>query len=479
MDGGLAMRWLSKAIGSVLLRRALPVRRGGEGRSAPWVAVVGLMAAAGGVVQAHATLLQSERQEPHLLGVYRFPDDRTVMVWPTTDGPSWRYTDMQTGESHRLYRTDSTSYHSSSDWSSETPVQIRYQFELDGERRALAIVVRQLGGAPLRAARVDLVEIPGVFQSANVELFGKLILPATPGPHPVVVYVHGSDAISSVDRAYFPYMAAANGVAAFVYDKRGTGRSGGGYTQKFQVLADDVLAAVRWLQSRDEVDSARIGLAGFSQGGWVAPLAASVSPAIKFVLVGYGLAMSVADEDRLEAPLKLRALGFGDEAVAQFQLLNSALHEVARRRFAGGWETVESIIAQYQHTPWFSAIQTTDTWAGSFLTMGLDQAKVVAPQLFESFFDPFYDPVPTLEGLNIPMLWLIGDSDIEAPPGPTIATLERLRSTGKPFETVIFPGAGHGMVEFSEHAGGRDIARYAGGFFSTMVAWLRLQTGVE
>jgi uncharacterized protein len=116
----------------------------------------------------------------------------------------------------------------------------------------------------------------------------------------------------------------------------------------FTTLADDVVAATRWLRQQPSVDTARIGLAGFSQGGWVAPLAASKDSGIRFVLVSYGMTMSVAEEDRLEAPLKLRQLGFSDADIREFEQLNAAIHRAAERSFADGWTNVEATVATYR-----------------------------------------------------------------------------------------------------------------------------------
>lgn len=196
----------------------------------------------------------------------------------------------------------------------------------------------------------------------------------------MVVYVHGSDNTPSVDRVWEPYLLAAHGVAMLVFDKRGTGRSGGTYTQMFSTLSDDVVAAIQWLRTQPNVDTTRIGLAGFSQGGWVAPLAARKDPSIKFVLVAYGMTMSIAEEDQLEAPLKLRARGFADRDVAEFQELNAAIHQAATRRFAEGWSDAESAATKYRDRPWMKAVPELQSWASMLLGMGLDQAKVASTQ---------------------------------------------------------------------------------------------------
>jgi pimeloyl-ACP methyl ester carboxylesterase len=56
-----------------------------------------------------------------------------------------------------------------------------------------------------------------------------------------------------------------------------------------------------------------------------------------------------------------------------------------------------------------------------------------------------YDPRPVLESLEIPGLWLLGDSDRSIPIPATVAILDALAARGKPFVRVIFPGAGHDL----------------------------------
>ena len=403
------------------------------------------------------------------------PDGRLAALYRAdASDTGWRYVDFASGAAHQLRAIDASTFQSSAGWSGSMPAEWRYTMGRSATGAA-TLAVRAPGATLRVGARVALVEDTVHFMSGDVSLFGKLIRPAGAGPWPVLVFVHGSDATPSVDRLWDPYFFAAHGVAMFVFDKRGTGRSGGQYLQLFSTLSDDVVAATRLLPARADVDSTHIGLAGFSQGGWVAPLAARKDPGVRFVLVGYGMAMSVSEEDRLEAPLKLRERGFGEQDIREFEELNALIHRTAEHKFADGWGEIESKLTQYRDRRWLAELPQMETWAGSMLKMGLAQAKVVVPKMFETFIDPFYDPVPTLEALDIPMLWLLGGDDIEAPPGPTIEVLARLERSGKPVTTRIFPGADHGIIEFELRDGRRVRTRYAPGYFDAMAEWVARQ----
>lgn len=440
-----------------------------------------------GIAIAAAVLAPSLAAQPvparaaaqDLRGAWRMDDGGLVALHRTDDSDTgWRYIDFGTGESHRLYPRDSMHFVSSDRWNGADPARRTYTLSRDAQGRTVGVTVSAGEQRPRQGTRVAVREDTISFQSGDVTLFGTLVLPATgTGPWPVIVYVHGSDNTASVDRSWEPYLFAANGVAMFVFDKRGTGRSGGRYTQLFTRLADDVVAATARLRSHPDVDTLRIGLAGFSQGGWVAPLAASRDPGIRFLLVGYGMTMSVADEDRLEAPLKLRAQGFTNADIAEFETLNAAIHRAAERHFAEGWGEIDARLTQYRDRPWLRTLPTMQTWAGTILAMGLEQAKRVVPEMFTTFIDPFYDPVPTLRGLDIPVLWMIAEDDIEAPPGPTIATLRQLASEGESITLRIFPGTDHGMTRFATTGTRRIRTRYAREYFDTMVAWARTQVG--
>lgn len=122
--------------------------------------------------------------------------------------------------------------------------------------------------------------------SGAITLSGTLYLPATPGPHPAVVIVHGSG--SQTREPYVPFARAfaQRGIAALVYDKRGTGGSTGDWQHSpFSALADDGLAAIVFLAARAEIDSSRVGIWGGSEGGWIAPWVASRSKRVAFVIV--------------------------------------------------------------------------------------------------------------------------------------------------------------------------------------------------
>ena len=117
-----------------------------------------------------------------------------------------------------------------------------------------------------------------------------------------VVFVHGSG--KQTRPLQWAKRFAAEGIAAFVYDKRGAGESGGTYEENQNVgerninlLADDAAAAFEAISGRDSLKNVPIGFAGISQAGWIVPIAAEKTKAARFVVLWSGPVCKVSEED--------------------------------------------------------------------------------------------------------------------------------------------------------------------------------------
>jgi dipeptidyl aminopeptidase/acylaminoacyl peptidase len=128
-----------------------------------------------------------------------------------------------------------------------------------------------------------------VFESSGERLVGTLIKPKSQPPWPAVVFTHysGKQTRDTGNYRRRAELFAQKGIAAFIYDRRGRGESSGDSHRfiPFQLLAADAVAAVEILRSRQDITPNQIGVAGHSQGGWVAPLASTLSDAVAFVMV--------------------------------------------------------------------------------------------------------------------------------------------------------------------------------------------------
>src|SRR5207244_6554106 len=168
-----------------------------------------------------------------------------------------------------------------------------------------------------KAHRVPFDVTDTVFEGrGGIKLAGRLVLPQGKDAVSIVVLVHGAERDSARESYALQRLLPAENIGVFVYDKRGTGGSGGKYTQDFDTLADDAVAAMREAKRISGARCARIGYQGGSQGGWVAPLAATRAP-VDFVIVCFGLAVACLDEDQEEVALEMQLKGHSEEEISK------------------------------------------------------------------------------------------------------------------------------------------------------------------
>ncbi len=258
-------------------------------------------------------------------------------------------------------------------------------------------------------------------------------------------------------------------MGAFVYDKRGTGASGGKYTQDFNLLANDAVAAMREARRLAGARAGRIGYFGTSEGGWIAPLAANRAP-VDFVIVGYGLAVSVIDEDQEEVALEMRLKGHSPEEIAKAQEIAAAAEAVFESGFTKGFERFDAVRAKYRNESWYKDVHGNYTYFILPYSSEVELREKAKAFNFAEMGTPFrYDPMPTLRAVKAPQLWILGGDDLEAPCAPTASRIKALAAQGHPITLAIFPQAEHGIYEFETKADGeRDDTRNADGYFAML-----------
>jgi dienelactone hydrolase len=108
---------------------------------------------------------------------------------------------------------------------------------------------------------------------------------------------------------------ARQGLSVLIYDKRAEGYSL--FHRSYAQLAEDAVGAVGALRGQAGVDPGKVGIWGLSEGGWVAPLAASKSKDIAFVVVVGGNALQPLRQQTWAVAAGLRKAGVGGSVVDQ------------------------------------------------------------------------------------------------------------------------------------------------------------------
>lgn len=297
------------------------------------------------------------------------------------------------------------------------------------------------------------------YANGDVPLAGLLMLPQARGPVPGAVIIQGSgrsDRTNQWARAIAEELVRG-GVAVLLTDKRGSGASGGDWqTAGFDELAADALAGVAALRTRADVDSARVGLVGLSQGGWIAPLAAARSPHVAFVVDVSGAAVSYAEQSFHEMGNTARQSGLSDAAVAQVLALNRAAGEYL---VTGDWAAYERA---RQHALGTDARPVAEGFPATA------DARIWT-FLRKSFA---YDPMPYWIVLRQPVLVVLGADD-ERDNVPVAASVQRLErgfaSVGKRnARIVVVPGVGHALMDHTTH----ELAPM---FTQALAEWVRTE----
>lgn len=383
------------------------------------------------------------------IGSYRLSNGTLIDIAPEEgDTLRWRTFDGETGA---LYPTTGGRWTSTSGWTGRP----------DGKMIAFSDCDRiQFDG--VSGQRVALEVRDTTFESHGVTLVGRLVMPVGTGKIPVTIFAHGADFTSAIHDFFLQRMLPAEGVGAFVFDKRGTGKSGGKYTQDYSLLADDLVAAMRVARRMAGSRVGRIGYQGGSQAGWIEPLAANRAP-VDFVIVCYGLAVNVIDEDQQSVALEMRERGYSADEIAAGQSVARAVENVLASGFTSGFAQLDSLRATYRHARWYKDLHGDYTWI--FLPHSEKELRAMAPQ-FDWHLQFDYDPMPVLRRDTVPQLWVIGGEDYEAPSAETRRRLDALIAQGRPFTVAYYSHAEHGMTLFETAAdGSRTSTRYAPGYF--------------
>ena len=217
-----------------------------------------------------------------------------------------------------------------------------------------------------------------------------------------------------------------HGIGVVTFDRRGEGESTGDATRgRFDLQADDALAVLRSL------DAERVGLAGYSQGGWVAPIAATLSDEVAFLVLVASIGVTPSEQMMVACERQLRLAGYGDDVVERALGL--------RRRFER-WihsqapEPDEALAADL-----WAAID--EPWAGHLWLPPtlLDEEGV---RLWIEEMD--FDPRPIFASVRVPTLSFYGANDSWAPVEASAEAWKAAR--GDEVEVVVVPGAEHDMT---------------------------------
>jgi dienelactone hydrolase len=254
------------------------------------------------------------------------------------------------------------------------------------------------------------------FANGGIRLAGTLTLPDTPSRCPAVVLLQGSGPLDRNEEVFgfrpFAIIAdylARNGIAVLRYDSRGVGGSNGtSFQYTLSDVAGDTLAAVDYLKTHCEVDSAQIGLCGHSQGGIVAPMCAAQSEDVTFIVCLSGIGSRGEEIYLTQTRLIAEVDGASEDEVNH--RVQSMKQIVGLIRDGAGREELEPEIARMVHRELSQQSKSSKDTESAELDC---QLTLLASPWFRSFLG--HDAGPVLESVKCPVLLIFGELDLQVP----------------------------------------------------------------
>ena len=250
----------------------------------------------------------------------------------------------------------------------------------------------------------------------------------SPAGPTAVVALHGAGegTRDSPSLRHLHELLPTHGIGVVTFDRRGEGESTGDATRgRFDLQADDALAVLR------AIGAERGGLFGYSQGGWIAPLAAARSDDVAFLVLVASIGVTPSEQMMVAVERQLRLAGYGDDVVDRALDL--------RRRFEHWIHAVAPEPDEQLAGDLLAAVD--EPWAGQLWLPPslLDQEGV---RLWIEEMD--YDPRPTFEQVRVPTLSFYGELDSWAPVEASVRAWRDARGDG--VELVVIPGAEHDLT---------------------------------
>ncbi len=222
------------------------------------------------------------------------------------------------------------------------------------------------------------------------------------------------------------------GIAVLRCDDRGFGKSTGDFAAATSTdFNADAAAAVAFLRSRAEIDPARVGLIGHSEGGLIGPMVAAGDPKIAFVVMLAGPGVPSRDLMTAQREAIGRATGATAEAMARGETLSARIDEaIAQGR---DWETAKTDVVKIIGAEAAALGVPADTL--------LARSQLVLTPWYRDFIR--YDPRPTLAKLRMPVLALNGSNDTQVVAAQNLPAIRAALKENPDATVEELPGLNH------------------------------------
>jgi uncharacterized protein len=324
------------------------------------------------------------------------------------------------------------------------------------------------------------------FNNGDIKFAGTLTLPEKSGKHPVIIMITGSGPQNRDEEllGFKPFKVIAdyltrNGIAVLRYDDRGVGGSTGKSTSESttEEFSTDVLAAVDYLKTRNDINIQQIGLFGHSEGGIVAPLVASKSADIAFIICMAGTGVTGEEIVTEQSKLIMQANNTSDEDIEKNQNVLKKVFTAIKNNssFDEIKDEIKKSLEEEYNKMTDEQKKTIPDKEEYFKSTVDAQIKQINNPWFKYFTT--YDPKPSLKNVKCPVLLLFGELDLQVPPHQNKEPMEKALKEGgnTNFKTIVFPKANH-LFQSATNGSPNEYAKlpkeFVPGFLDEITKWV-------
>ncbi len=314
-------------------------------------------------------------------------------------------------------------------------------FKQAGQSIPLTLTRKEIEKKPLNRPQEPIQPYPYYTEevsiqntNAGVSLAGTLSLPKKEGKFPAVILITGSGPQNRDEEllGHKPFLVIADyltkkGIAVLRCDDRGFGKSTGDFKSATSAdFATDIVSAIDYLKTREDIEKDKIGLIGHSEGGLIAPIAATHSKDVSFIVLLAGTGIRGDKLSLLQQALVARAAGTAKSEIRNTQAILSTAYNIILQ----STDTVQMIreLTAYGRKV-YQAIPAKDkpaeTTEDEFVHSKVSELTTPWMLYFLRF-----DPAETLARVTCPVLALNGEKDLQVPPKENLTAIKNALKKG-------------------------------------------------
>jgi uncharacterized protein len=303
------------------------------------------------------------------------------------------------------------------------------------------------------------------FISGKNRIACRLYFPKEKGKFPSVVFMHGSGGEGMFANQYLAEYLASKGLITLIQDKQGTGKSTGNWTMaNFDDLTNDYVNAISFLKTFSKVNKNEIGIYGHSQGGTLAPLLATKSKDVSFIIAAASVGDTVYKQDLYRVENNLKSNDFTQPDIQEAMTYYRQWLDMART--GTGFEKLDSLNNASKNKKWVEWVEAPpkEHWIWKYyLATGN------------------YNSLDYWKEVTVPVLLVYGENDQIEDIKTYIYNIDNSQTIGQKYKKditeIILPNAQHNLCIFPDKKDKFFWWYLSRGYEDLLTSWIKYRFG--